>query len=37
MSKMVCIDAGHYKGYNASKVVKGYFEGDVMWKLHNLL
>ena len=34
MSKIVCIDAGHYKGYNASKVVKGYFEGDVMWKLH---
>ena len=31
----ICLDSGHYKGYNAG-VVKGYYEGDVMWKLTNL-
>ena len=31
----ICLDSGHYKGYNAG-AVKGYFEGDVMWKLTNL-
>lgn len=31
----ICIDAGHYKGYN-SGAVKGYYEGDVVWDLSNL-
>lgn len=31
----ICLDAGHYKGYNQGKV-KSYYEGDVMWKLTNL-
>lgn len=31
----ICIDAGHYKGYN-SGAVKGYFEGNVVWSLSNL-
>lgn len=31
----ICLDAGHYKGYNAG-VVKGYYEGNVVWKLTNL-
>lgn len=32
--KKICIDAGHYGSYNPSPVVKGYFESEVMWKLH---
>lgn len=35
--KKICIDAGHYGAYNPSPVVKGYFEGKVMWQLHLLL
>lgn len=31
----ICLDAGHYKGYNPGSV-KGYFEGDVVWKITNL-
>ena len=31
----ICLDAGHYKGYNQG-VVKSYYEGDVVWKLTNL-
>ena len=31
----ICLDAGHYKGYNAG-AVKGYYEGNVVWKLTNL-
>lgn len=33
----MCLDAGHYGAYNPSPVVKGYFESEVMWKLHLLL
>lgn len=35
--KKICLDAGHYGAYNPSPVVKGYFESEVMWKLHLLL
>ena len=35
--KKICLDAGHYGAYNPSPVVKGYFEGKVMWQLHLLL
>ena len=31
----ICIDSGHYKGYNQG-VVKTYYEGDIVWKLTNL-
>lgn len=31
----ICLDAGHYKGYNQG-VIKTYYEGNVMWKLTNL-
>lgn len=31
----ICLDAGHYKGYNQG-VVKPYYEGDVVWKITNL-
>lgn len=31
----ICLDAGHYKGYNQG-VVKSYYEGDIVWKLTNL-
>lgn len=31
----ICLDAGHYKGYNQG-VVKSYYEGNVMWKVTNL-
>lgn len=31
----ICLDAGHYKGYNQG-VVKSYYEGNVVWKLTNL-
>lgn len=37
MSKKILIDAGHYKGYNQSKVYKNYFEGDKMFILQGLL
>ena len=30
----ICLDAGHYKGYNAG-AVKGYYEGDIVWKITN--
>ena len=31
----ICLDAGHYKGYNQG-VVKSYYEGNIVWKLTNL-
>lgn len=31
----ICLDAGHYKGYNQG-VVKNYYEGNIVWKLTNL-
>lgn len=31
----ICLDAGHYKGYNPG-AVKGYYEGDIVWKITNL-
>lgn len=31
----ICIDAGHYKGYNPG-AVKGYCEGDIVWKITQL-
>lgn len=31
----ICLDAGHYKGYNQG-VVKSYHEGNIMWKVTNL-
>jgi len=38
MSKIVCIDAGHYGSkYNRSPVVAGYYESDRMWVLAELL
>lgn len=37
MSKTVCLDAGHYKGYNPYPAAKGYYEGNQMWKLANYL
>lgn len=33
----ICLDAGHYKGYNQSKVYTKYYEGDKMWELTNKL
>ena len=33
---VVCLDAGHYGKYNPG-AVKGYYEAQVMWKLHLLL
>jgi N-acetylmuramoyl-L-alanine amidase len=32
----VCIDAGHYTGYNAG-AVPGYYEGNAMWILAGFL
>lgn len=38
MSKIVCIDAGHYGSkYNHSPVVPEYYESDRMWMLADLL
>lgn len=31
----ICLDAGHYKGYNQG-VIKNYYEGNMVWKLTNL-
>lgn len=31
----ICLDAGHYKGYNQG-VVKTYYEGNIVWKITNL-
>ena len=31
----ICLDAGHYKGYNQG-VVKSYYEGNIVWKLTKL-
>lgn len=36
MSKIVCIDAGHYAKYNRCPNNSKYYESEVMWKLHNL-
>lgn len=36
MSKVVCIDAGHYGKYNRCPNNSKYYESEVMWKLHNL-
>lgn len=30
----VCLDAGHYGKYNRSPVLAGYYESDMVWKLH---
>lgn len=37
MSKTVCLDAGHYTGYNPYPAAKGFYEGNQMWKLTNYL
>lgn len=37
MAIKVCLDAGHYGQYNRSKVVPGYYESEMNWKLHNYL
>ncbi|MGN0533278.1 MAG: N-acetylmuramoyl-L-alanine amidase [Eubacterium sp.] len=37
MSKIVCLDAGHYKNYNQYPPYKKYYEGNQMWLLANLL
>lgn len=37
MSKKILLDAGHYTGYNQSKVHKAYYEGNAMWSLQNYL
>lgn len=34
---VVVIDPGHYGKYNRSPAVQGYWESEVMWKLHKLL
>lgn len=31
----ICLDAGHYKGYNQG-IVKSYYEGNIVWKITNL-
>lgn len=31
----ICLDAGHYKGYNQGKV-KSYYEGNIVWKVTKL-
>lgn len=31
----ICLDSGHYEGYNQGKV-KTYYEGNIMWKITNL-
>lgn len=36
MSIKICLDAGHYGKYNPSPVVAGYYESDMVWKLHLL-
>lgn len=36
MSKIVCIDAGHYAKYNRCPNNSKYYESEVMWKLHLL-
>lgn len=35
--KKLMFDAGHYKGYNQSKVYPKYYEGNKMWELCNLV
>ena len=35
--KKLMFDAGHYKGYNQSKVYPSYYEGNKMWDLHLLV
>ena len=37
MSKIVCLDAGHYGNYNRSPVNGAYFEAVQMWKLTELV
>lgn len=37
MAKKILLDAGHFSGYNQSKVYKNYYEGNVMWTLQGLL
>ena len=37
MSKIVCLDAGHYGKYNRSPAVPAYYESVRMWDLHLLL
>lgn len=37
MALKICLDAGHYGKYNRSKVVPGYYESEMNWKLHNYL
>ena len=37
MAFKITIDAGHYGKYNPSPAVKGYYESDMVWKLHLLL
>ena len=37
MAIKVCLDAGHYGQYNRSRVVPGYYESEMNWKLHNYL
>lgn len=34
---VVVLDPGHYGKYNRSPAVQGYWESEVMWKLHKLL
>lgn len=36
MSKIVCIDAGHYAKYNRCPNNSKYYESEVMWKIHLL-
>ena len=33
----VCLDAGHYGKYNRSRVVGGYYESEMNWKLQGFL
>ena len=37
MAKKILLDAGHFSGYNQSKVYKNYYEGNAMWTLQGLL
>lgn len=37
MSKIVCIDAGHYGKYNRAPSVPEYYESQMAWKLHEYL
>ena len=36
-SMKVCLDAGHYGKYNRSRVVEGYYESEMNWKLQGFL